>query len=249
MGVYIQGSNTKGRLEGCDISRNTLVGASICGGADPVLVGCKFFGSLEGGGVLFEGSGTKGRLEDCDVWDNELSGLEVRAGADPLITSSRIHDGKGGGIHIHDDGTKGALERNSIFRNAGTGGIYCAQGAAPMITHNRIFENSVNITFDGSSTGGRLLSNAIVASGETGVRITNGGEPLVAANLIDGSGEVGLPFNPRPLRHVCLCAFLPHSLFADPPFWNAMFFHFQTLPLFVPLLARRVCWTFPPLKC
>ena len=46
-GVIVRGEGTKGRLEGCEIMRNTSAGVVIASGADPLLQACK---SVRGGG-------------------------------------------------------------------------------------------------------------------------------------------------------------------------------------------------------
>ena len=39
-GVYMEGSGTKGRLEGCDIARNGGAGVAVCEDADALLTAC-----------------------------------------------------------------------------------------------------------------------------------------------------------------------------------------------------------------
>ena len=139
------------------------------------------------------------------------------------------------GVIFNGNGTKGSLVRSLIYRNAGEAGVLSTQGAAPTISYNRIFEHAINVAFEGPSTGGHLLSNAIFGGGQTGVAMFRGAEPLVEGNFIYGSGQVIYshphPFCPRPF-----CASPCPSLGKAIPFFFRLECPFA-LPLLVPLLT------------
>ena len=139
------------------------------------------------------------------------------------------------GVIFNGNGTKGSLVRSLIYRNAGEAGVLSTQGAAPTISYNRIFEHAINVAFEGPSTGGHLLSNAIFGGGQTGVAMFRGAEPLVEGNFIYGSGQV-IYSHPRPFCPRPFCASPCPSLGKAIPFFFRLECPFA-LPLLVPLLT------------
>ena len=185
-----EGVGTKGRLEDCDLVGNGIAGASVLGGADPLLLGCRVHGG-KSAGVGFMGETTKGRMESCDVYANNGANVEVRDGADPVVVACKIHDGLGDeGVLISDWGSRGTFMRNTIFKNATFGvGIY--GGADPSILSSRIFENGdANVSIHGKTTKGWLRFNSISGGSTVGVAVSAGAAPLVEENLVHGNKQV-----------------------------------------------------------
>ena len=103
--VIIGGHGTRGRLEGCDMSRGPY-GVYIFDGSDPLLVACKC--------VLADGRtlrliATFDRVIYLTHFDFLLSPT-IHPPFNPFLCPPRIHDSVCAGVTVAGNGTKGRLE-------------------------------------------------------------------------------------------------------------------------------------------
>ena len=98
-GIVIEGSGTKGLLEGCDISGNAEASVDISAGADPIVASCKCvpLGLWKGGGLFLP------------LWKGGLHPPTFRNGATgPLLSHCGLMTDDGRSV-----GTVGSLVASS----------------------------------------------------------------------------------------------------------------------------------------
>ena len=95
-GIIFKGGST-GRVEGCSIVSNDQDGASICDGADPLLI-ANSIQDNKGMGVFI--SGGQGRLDRNCIRGNGRCGVWVEEEGDPTLSQNSIRS-EGCGVFIH----------------------------------------------------------------------------------------------------------------------------------------------------
>lgn len=113
-GIFIF-DQAAGRIEECDIYRNTNVGVAITQGAKPFIKRCRIFDGKDAGIVVWQGG--EGLIEDCEVFGNSRAGVGISENGNPVVRRCNIYGGKNSGVYVHQQG-KGVLEDCDIHENA-----------------------------------------------------------------------------------------------------------------------------------
>lgn len=161
-----------------DLPGITLLGREGESGPRPVLRA-----SLPGRSVLeVEVSAPRTTIRGIEIIGSFLSGVRVRADEVSLF-DCRIEDGSYS-VYCSDGAIGGRIEGNLLLRPRRFG-VFCADGAMPLIANNTIFE-SLDCGIYTDAAGPRCERNLIVASVNWGVACFDEPEPVLSCNGIFG---------------------------------------------------------------
>uniref|UniRef100_A0A7S0MH22 Right handed beta helix domain-containing protein n=1 Tax=Cryptomonas curvata TaxID=233186 RepID=A0A7S0MH22_9CRYP len=217
------------KISNCDCSGATSSVVGICGGATPMLTGCKIHGSIHGCGVcVFQGG--KGELSENEIYQNAMSGVEIFGEETEIeVRANRIHSNRGDGVLVYDSG-KCTLTSNTVEKNFHAGvevrdkglvtaqensvarnnfGFIIARHASAMLEANRVIGNfitGVEVSRRNREEGSVrtvLRRNDIRYNLESGVKLWYDSNPRLDGNVVAANLEP-LSMTPRSRKRVSM---------------------------------------------
>ena len=193
MGVFFEGSGTRGRLEDNDVFDNDL-DVSVENGADPLIVRNRIH-DAEYGVEFVNSSG--GTLRNNNVWGHRSGEVYIWESS-PLVENNRIHDGRGVGIKVFGPASTGVIRNNDV-RAFPTGVCVRFQNSgACQLVGNRIRgggneENrgdGVGVYIEGGSRC-HVITNDVCEHARACIMCVNS-SPLISGNALSAGGEGGV---------------------------------------------------------
>ena len=192
-GMIIEGSNTRGRLNGNHLYRNGAANLLIKGGSDPLVVGNKIYGGA-GCGVFLCGLGDSGRPTRGTLRRNAVLGhrtweIIVKNGSNPFLEDNELHDGHGSGVHFSGPLTGGVLRNNVIhsFPSSDSTCLFITECLSLEVAGNRINGGGGDGVVVNSGSRCALTGNDVGDHRKSALVIKCYAEPLVSDNRIYNS--------------------------------------------------------------
>eukprot|EP00741_Cyanophora_paradoxa_P018759 tig00021094_g18108.t1 len=186
-GLWFHDEGTKGRVEGCEISRCRSSGVSIEGGAGPLLLRNAIH-DCSGPGVSVH-SGGRGALLENDVYRNGPCELLLRgAGTDPLVKHNALRLARRAALVVEQN-AKGQVLENDVMMSEGNG-ISVTTGANPLLTSNRVVKCARIGVHVHSGGRGCLAVNEVADCREFALVVAPQCKPVLRANAFRGRTSV-----------------------------------------------------------
>jgi len=177
------------RLEGCDISSQSLSCVEICNeGTAPIVRNNKIHDGKSAGINVRDNA--QGLIEANEIWGNAYAGIEISNRANPIVHNNKIYDGKSAGMNIRAN-AQGVIEGNEIWGNA-MAGITIKTGATPTVCSNKIHDGHQGAIFVLDSAQGVIEGNEIWSNAMAGVDIKTGANPTIRNNQIHDGKSAGM---------------------------------------------------------
>jgi hypothetical protein len=163
------------RLEGCDVSSESLACVAIHGpDSNPTLRQCRIHHGSEGGVLIYQQG--RGTLEGCEIFANQLAGVEINEEGDLTLRDCKVHDNQGDGVLVQQQG-RGTVEGCEIHANR-RAGVVVRDGGDPTVRHCKVHDNEGGILVDERGRG-TVEGCEIHANRRAGVEVRDGGDPTV----------------------------------------------------------------------